>query len=46
VRVDMIVTASILVRFLMQKLQIPEVMMCTNSLKEGVLAEMINETAS
>jgi len=40
--VDMIVTASLLVRFILQKLNIDEVAMCTYSLKEGVLAEMIN----
>ncbi len=42
VRVDMIVTASLLTRFILQKLQINEGMMCTNSLKEGVLADMIS----
>ena len=42
VRVDMIVTASLLARFILQKLNIDEVDMCTYSLKEGVLAEMIN----
>jgi exopolyphosphatase/guanosine-5'-triphosphate,3'-diphosphate pyrophosphatase len=45
VRVDMIVTASILTRFLVNKIAVKEVLMCTNSLKEGVLAEMISETA-
>jgi len=40
VRVDMIVTASILTRFVMEKLGINE-SMTTNSLKEGVLAEMM-----
>jgi len=42
VRVDMIVTASLLVRFILEKHNIDEVTMCTYSLKEGVLAEMIN----
>ncbi|GAC1311040.1 MAG: hypothetical protein NVSMB24_29590 [Mucilaginibacter sp.] len=41
IRVDMIVTASILTRFVMQKLGINQVLMSTNSLKEGVLAEML-----
>ena len=42
VRVDMIVTASLLARFILQKLNIDEVAMCTYSLKEGVLAEMMS----
>lgn len=41
IRVDMIVTASVLTRFVMQKLGISKVLMSTNSLKEGVLAEML-----
>jgi exopolyphosphatase/guanosine-5'-triphosphate,3'-diphosphate pyrophosphatase len=41
VRVDMIVTASILTRFVIDKLGIDKVVMSTNSLKEGVLAEMM-----
>jgi exopolyphosphatase/guanosine-5'-triphosphate,3'-diphosphate pyrophosphatase len=41
VRKDMIVTASILARFILEKLQINKVMMTTYSLKEGVLAEMM-----
>ncbi|MDB5132958.1 MAG: hypothetical protein JWR02_2707 [Mucilaginibacter sp.] len=41
IRVDMIVTASILTRFVMQKLGISKVLMSTNSLKEGVLADML-----
>jgi exopolyphosphatase / guanosine-5'-triphosphate,3'-diphosphate pyrophosphatase len=41
IRVDMIVTASLLVRFVMEKLKIDKVVMSTNSLKEGVLAEMM-----
>jgi exopolyphosphatase/guanosine-5'-triphosphate,3'-diphosphate pyrophosphatase len=42
VRVDMIVVASLITRFIMHKLQISNVMMCTNSLKEGVLAGMLD----
>jgi exopolyphosphatase/guanosine-5'-triphosphate,3'-diphosphate pyrophosphatase len=42
VRVDMIVTASILTRFIIGKLGIDNVVMSTNSLKEGVLAEMMS----
>lgn len=41
VRVDMIVVASLITRFVMQKLGIDNVCMSTNSLKEGVLAEML-----
>ncbi|WP_295669461.1 exopolyphosphatase [uncultured Mucilaginibacter sp.] len=41
VRKDMIVTASILARFILEKLKISTVMMTTHSLKEGVLAEMM-----
>jgi exopolyphosphatase/guanosine-5'-triphosphate,3'-diphosphate pyrophosphatase len=41
VRVDMIVTASILTRFIIDKLGIDQVVMSTSSLKEGVLAEMM-----
>ena len=40
VRIDMIVTASLLTRFIMEKLGISEVVMSAYSLKEGVLAEM------
>lgn len=40
VRVDMIVTASLLTRFVIAKLGIDQVEMSTWSLKEGVLAEM------
>ena len=40
VRIDMIVTASLLVRFAIKKLHIAQVSMSTYSLKEGVLAEM------
>ena len=41
VRVDMIVVASLLTRFIIEKLKIVTVVMSTNSLKEGVLAEMM-----
>jgi len=41
VRKDMIVTASLLARFIIQKLNINKVMMTTHSLKEGVLTEMM-----
>jgi exopolyphosphatase/guanosine-5'-triphosphate,3'-diphosphate pyrophosphatase len=41
VRVDMIVVASLVTRFIMQKLNITSVIMSINSLKEGVLAEML-----
>jgi len=40
VRIDMIVTATLLTRFITQKLAITDVAMSTYSLKEGVLAEM------
>ncbi len=40
VRTDMIVTASLLTRFVIEKLGISAVMMSAYSLKEGVLAEM------
>ncbi|HAL82566.1 MAG TPA: exopolyphosphatase [Mucilaginibacter sp.] len=40
-RTDMIVTASLLTRFVINKLRINKVMMSANSLKEGVLAEMM-----
>jgi exopolyphosphatase/guanosine-5'-triphosphate,3'-diphosphate pyrophosphatase len=42
VRVDMIVMASLITRFIMHKLSIGQVSMCSNSLKEGVLAEMLS----
>jgi len=42
VRVDMIVVASLLTRFIIDQLGIISVAMSTNSLKEGVLAEMMN----
>ncbi len=41
IRVDMIVTASLLTRFILNKLEIGKVVMSTSSLKEGVLAEMM-----
>lgn len=41
VRIDMIVVASLLTRFIMEKLGIDKVVMSTSSLKEGVLAEMM-----
>ena len=41
VRVDMIVTASILARFIIEKVGGDEIAMSANSLKEGVLAEMM-----
>ena len=41
VRVDMIVSASLVTRFIMHALDIHKVSMCTNSLKEGVLAGML-----
>jgi exopolyphosphatase/guanosine-5'-triphosphate,3'-diphosphate pyrophosphatase len=41
VRVDMIVVASLLTRFIIEKLGINKVAMSANSLKEGVLAEMM-----
>jgi exopolyphosphatase/guanosine-5'-triphosphate,3'-diphosphate pyrophosphatase len=41
IRVDMIVTASILTRFIIKKLGITDVAVSTSSLKEGVLASMI-----
>jgi exopolyphosphatase/guanosine-5'-triphosphate,3'-diphosphate pyrophosphatase len=41
VRVDMIVVAALITRFIMQKLNISAVRMSTNSLKEGVLADML-----
>jgi len=41
IRVDMIVSAAIITRFVMKKLGIDNVIMSTYSLKEGVLAEML-----
>jgi exopolyphosphatase/guanosine-5'-triphosphate,3'-diphosphate pyrophosphatase len=43
VRVDMIVVASLITRFIMQRLDITKVALCTYSLKEGVLAEMMTQ---
>ncbi|MVN20354.1 Ppx/GppA phosphatase family protein [Mucilaginibacter arboris] len=40
-RVDMIVVASLITSFIMQKLEIQKLSMTTYSLKEGVLAEMM-----
>ena len=40
IRIDMIVTASLLTRFVIEKLAVKKVAMSTNSLKEGVLAGM------
>lgn len=42
IRVDMIVVASLMTRFIIEKLGITKVRMSTYSLKEGVLAEMMN----
>ncbi|MDB4902463.1 MAG: hypothetical protein JWQ63_1744 [Mucilaginibacter sp.] len=42
IRVDMIVTAALITRFVMRKLNIYNVVMTTNSLKEGVLSEMMD----
>jgi exopolyphosphatase/guanosine-5'-triphosphate,3'-diphosphate pyrophosphatase len=42
IRVDMIVVASLMTRFIIEKLGITKVCMSTYSLKEGVLAEMMN----
>lgn len=42
VRVDMIVTASLLSRFIIEKTGVEEIAMSANSLKEGVLADMIS----
>ena len=41
VRIDMIVVASLLTRYIINKLNIGEIAMSTYSLKEGVLAEMM-----
>jgi exopolyphosphatase/guanosine-5'-triphosphate,3'-diphosphate pyrophosphatase len=42
IRVDMIVVASLMTRFIIERLSITKVCMSTHSLKEGVLAEMMN----
>jgi exopolyphosphatase/guanosine-5'-triphosphate,3'-diphosphate pyrophosphatase len=41
VRTDMIVVSSVVTRFILSKLEIRNVALCTYSLKEGVLAEMM-----
>ncbi len=41
IRVDMIVVASLITRFVMQRLNIDKIFLSTNSLKEGVLAEIM-----
>jgi len=41
IRIDMIVVASLLTRFIIEKLNIYNVVMSTSSLKEGVLAELM-----
>jgi exopolyphosphatase/guanosine-5'-triphosphate,3'-diphosphate pyrophosphatase len=41
IRIDMIVTASILSRFVMERIEINKVAMSIHSLKEGVIAEML-----
>ncbi|MFI5161398.1 MAG: exopolyphosphatase [Sphingobacteriales bacterium] len=41
VRVDMIVVASLISRYIIKKLGLTKISLCTYSLKEGVLAEMI-----
>lgn len=41
IRVDMIVVAALITRFVMQKLEIRNVLMSAYSLKEGVLANML-----
>jgi len=41
IRVDMIVVASLLTRFVMDKLKVNDIRLCTNSLKEGILADML-----
>ena len=41
IRIDMIVVASLLTRFIIQRLNIDKVVMSTSSLKEGVLVEII-----
>lgn len=46
IRVDMIVVASLITRFVIQRLGIDQVCMSTYSLKEGVLAEMMDEHQS
>ena len=43
IRIDMIVVASLLTRFIIKRLNIDKVVMSTSSLKEGVLAEMMGQ---
>jgi exopolyphosphatase/guanosine-5'-triphosphate,3'-diphosphate pyrophosphatase len=43
IRVDMIVVASLITRFILSNLKIEKVCMSTYSLKEGVLAEMMDD---
>ena len=42
IRVDMIVSASLITRFVMKKLGVSEVLMSTYSLKEGILAKALS----
>ncbi len=41
VRVDMIVAAALITSFILQKLTLQNICLCTYSLKEGILAELI-----
>ena len=43
VRVNMIIVASLITRYVMQRLGIGNVSLCTYSLKEGVLAELMTD---
>ena len=43
IRVDMIVSAALITRFVMAKLEINNILMSTYSLKEGVLAEALGD---
>ncbi len=43
VRVDMIVVASVVTRYIMRKLDVHRVSLCTYSLKEGVLAGLMGD---
>ncbi|HEX3386118.1 MAG TPA: exopolyphosphatase [Mucilaginibacter sp.] len=43
VRTDMIVVSSVVTRFILSRLDIRNVSLCTYSLKEGVLAEMMED---
>lgn len=43
-RVDMIVVASLITVFILQKLEIPQLSMTTYSLKEGILTELMDES--